>query len=99
MKIPVVDVVLSPHDWEVFPTTSSDENSIELVFLHGSELSRWFETDSLGFETEILQKLNWDTQNTNEIKEEQEEDLKEVAGDEEMEKEEKKTLHFSWLLM
>ena len=29
MKVPVVDDVLSPHEQEVYPTTSLDKNSIE----------------------------------------------------------------------
>ena len=32
VKIPVVDVVLSSHEQEIYPTTSLDENSIEFEF-------------------------------------------------------------------
>ena len=31
-KVPLVDVVLSSHEQEVYPTTSLDENSIEFEF-------------------------------------------------------------------
>ena len=32
MKLPVVDVMLSSHEQEIYPTTSLDENSIEFEF-------------------------------------------------------------------
>ena len=32
VKVPVVDDVLSPHEHEIYPTTSLDENSIEFEF-------------------------------------------------------------------
>ena len=31
-KVPVVDVVLSSHEQQIYPTTSLDENSIEFEF-------------------------------------------------------------------
>ena len=84
-KVPVIDDVLLHHEQEIYPTTSLKKNWIERVwFSNGSELLRWFETEVIGFETEIVKGRGYETYNSAEVKKEHKEEAK---ADEEAEQE------------
>ena len=75
-KVPVVDVVLSSHEQEIYPTISLDENCIESEF----QTRRNIYVDSrqmyLVLKLKLFRGRGYETDNTKEIKKEHREEAK-----------------------
>ena len=74
VKVPVVDNVLSSHEQEKYPTTSLDENSIELEFQTDRNVYVDLRQTYLALKIKIVEGRGLDTYKTIEKKKERKED-------------------------
>ena len=73
-KVPVVDNVLSSHEQEIYPTTSSDENSIEFEFQTNRNVYIDLRQTYLALKIKLVKGRDIDTYKTTEKKKEHKED-------------------------
>ena len=74
MKVQVVDVWLSSHEQEIYPTTSLDENSIEFEFQTDRNVYVDLRQTYLALKIRLVKGRGFDTYKTTKKKEEHEED-------------------------
>ena len=67
-KVPVVDDVLSSHEQEIYPTTSIDENCIEIKFQTDRNYYVDLRQTYLALQLKFVRGRGYETYNTKEIK-------------------------------
>ena len=90
-KIPIVDDVLSSHEQEIYPTTSLDENCIELEFRTDRNFYLDLRQTFLALKLEYVKGRRYDTYESKEKKKEHKDEsvvLTETGTDDEEEQEE-----------
>ena len=75
-KVPVVDDVLSPHEQEIYPNTSLDENCIEFEFQTVRNYYVDLRQTYLALKLKIVRGRGYETHNTKEVKKEHKEEAK-----------------------
>ena len=75
-KVPVVDDVLSSHEQENYPTTSLDENCIELEFQTDRNYYVVLRQTYLALKLKLVRGRGYETYNTKEVKKEHKEEAK-----------------------
>ena len=68
-EVPVVDDVLSSHEQEIYPTTSLDENCIEIEFQTDRNYYVDLRQAYLALKLKLVRGRNYETYNTKEKKE------------------------------
>ena len=85
-KVPVVDVVLSSHEQEIYPTTSLDENFIESEFQTDWSYYVDLRQTFLALKLKLVRGRGYETYNSEEVKKEHKEEAK-ADGEETAEEE------------
>ena len=86
VKVPVVDVVLSSHEQEIYPTTSLDENSIEFEFQTDRNFYVVLRPTYAALKVKLVKGRGFDTCKTTEKKKEHKEDtVSTETGDDDVE--------------
>ena len=75
-KVPVVDDILSPHEQEIYPTTSLHENCIEFEFQTDRNYYVDLRQTYLALKLKLVKGRGYETYNTKEVKEEHKEEAK-----------------------
>ena len=75
-KVPVVDDVLSSHEQEIYPTTSLDENCIELDFQTDQNYYVDLRQAYLDLKLKLVKGHGYETYNNKEVKKEHKEEAK-----------------------
>ena len=75
-KVPVVDVVLSSHEQQIYPTTSLDENCIEFEFQTDRNFYVDLRQTYLALKLKLVMGRGYETYNTKEVKKEHKEEAK-----------------------
>ena len=75
-KVPVVDDVLSSHEQEIYPTTSLDQNCIELEFQTDRNYYVDLRQTYLAVKLKLVRGRGYETYNSKEVKKQHKEDAK-----------------------
>ena len=75
-KVPLVDVVLSSHEQEIYPTTSLDENCIEFEFQTDRNYYVDLRQTYLALKLKSVRGRGYETYNTKEVRKEHKEEAK-----------------------
>ena len=82
-KVPIIDYVLSSHEQEIYPTTSLDDNCIELEFRTDWNFYVNLRQSYLSLNHSSVKGRSYDTYNTKQVGKEHEEETDQAAPDEE----------------
>ena len=75
-KVPLVDDVLSCHEQEIYPTTSLDENCIEIEFQTDRNYYVDLRQTYLALKLKLARGRGYETYNSKEVKKEHKEEAK-----------------------